>query len=66
MAVYWVTEALPLAVTAFIPVVLFPALGVATAYQTSTNYLKVAKYQFYARGCQRMLYRTRILSWLAD
>jgi len=30
MAVWWMTEALPIAVTALLPVVLFPLLGVAT------------------------------------
>lgn len=38
-AVYWVTEALPLAVTALLPLWLFPALGVLSARETAKNYL---------------------------
>ena len=39
VAVYWVTEALPLAVTALLPIWLFPALGVLSARDTASNYL---------------------------
>ncbi|CAI8047247.1 Solute carrier family 13 member 3 [Geodia barretti] len=39
IAVYWVTEALPLAVTALLPIWLFPALGVLSARDTASNYL---------------------------
>lgn len=38
MAVLWITEAVPLAVTALIPVVLFPALGVMDGRVVSTQY----------------------------
>lgn len=38
MAIYWITEALPLAVTAFIPLVLFPMLGIMTAKAVSKAY----------------------------
>ncbi|KAK7494027.1 hypothetical protein BaRGS_00014685 [Batillaria attramentaria] len=40
MAVYWVTEALPLAVTALLPVVLFPLLGVMKSRDVGTMYFK--------------------------
>ncbi|XP_067120680.1 Na(+)/citrate cotransporter-like [Centruroides vittatus] len=40
MAIYFMTEPLPLAVTALIPVVLFPLLGVLTTAETCTPYMK--------------------------
>ena len=36
---YWVTEALPLAVTSLLPLWLFPALGVLSARDAAQNYL---------------------------
>lgn len=38
MAIWWLTEALPLYVTALVPLVLFPLTGVMDAGQTSANY----------------------------
>ncbi|ELR21246.1 sodiumdependent dicarboxylate transporter [Acanthamoeba castellanii str. Neff] len=38
MAGYWITEALPLAVTALLPLALFPVLGILSAEVVSTNY----------------------------
>ncbi|KAJ8267216.1 hypothetical protein GJAV_G00139880, partial [Gymnothorax javanicus] len=40
MAVYWCTEVLPLAVTALLPVVLFPMLGVMQSKEVCMQYLK--------------------------
>lgn len=40
MAVYWVTEVIPLAVTALLPLVLFPLLGVVGSKQISPPYFK--------------------------
>nr|XP_057942814.1 solute carrier family 13 member 2-like isoform X2 [Doryrhamphus excisus] len=40
MALYWCTECLPLAVTAMLPVVLFPMMGIMPAGQVSIEYLK--------------------------
>ena len=40
MAVYWVTEVVNLAVTALLPLVLFPLLGVLGSKQVSTPYFK--------------------------
>ena len=39
IAVYWITEAVPLAVTSLLPIVLFPALGILSAGDTASNYL---------------------------
>jgi sodium-dependent dicarboxylate transporter 2/3/5 len=38
MAVWWLTEAVPLAVTALLPIVLFPLLGVQSGKATATTY----------------------------
>jgi len=38
MAVWWITEALPLAVTALVPVVLFPLLGVMNGKAVASQY----------------------------
>lgn len=38
MAVWWMTEAAPLAVTALLPIVLFPVLGVATVDAATSPY----------------------------
>lgn len=38
MAVWWATEAVPIAVTALLPIVLFPMLGVATIQDTVPPY----------------------------
>ncbi|KAG9350176.1 hypothetical protein JZ751_026529, partial [Albula glossodonta] len=40
MAVYWCTEALPLAVTALLPAVLFPVLGIMRSKEVCMQYLK--------------------------
>lgn len=38
MAIWWVSEAIPLTVTAFLPFILFPILGVASAAETAADY----------------------------
>ncbi|XP_027887344.1 solute carrier family 13 member 5a [Xiphophorus couchianus] len=40
MAVYWCTEVLPLAVTALLPTILFPALGIMESRDVCMQYLK--------------------------
>ncbi|NXA89531.1 S13A2 protein, partial [Melanocharis versteri] len=40
MALYWCTEALPLAVTAFLPALLFPLLNIMDSSTVSKEYLK--------------------------
>lgn len=39
MASWWVTEAIPLAITALIPIVLFPVLGVLEAIDVTASYI---------------------------
>ncbi|XP_066295610.1 Na(+)/citrate cotransporter-like isoform X3 [Branchiostoma lanceolatum] len=46
MAVYWTTEVLPLAVTALLPIVLFPMLGVQSSKDVCINYLKDNNFLF--------------------
>ncbi len=38
MALWWMSEAIPLAATALLPIVLFPALGIASIDDTATSY----------------------------
>jgi sodium-dependent dicarboxylate transporter 2/3/5 len=38
MALWWMTEVVPLAVTSLIPIVLFPALGIMSGQETSATY----------------------------
>ncbi|CAH1794642.1 unnamed protein product [Owenia fusiformis] len=40
MAVYWTLEVLPIPATSFIPIVLFPALGIMTSGDVCSQYLK--------------------------
>jgi len=44
MATYWVTEALPLAITALLPVVLFPLLGVLDGATVAAAYIAVRRH----------------------
>ncbi|KAJ8313082.1 hypothetical protein KUTeg_010455 [Tegillarca granosa] len=39
MALYWITEALPIAVTALLPIVLFPLVGLMSAKTLSSQYI---------------------------
>jgi len=41
MAVYWMTEALPVAITSLLPIVLFPLLGIMDTGKVCTAYMKV-------------------------
>ena len=40
ISIFWLTEVVPIAVTALLPLILFPALGVLSAEETSKTYLK--------------------------
>jgi solute carrier family 13 (sodium-dependent dicarboxylate transporter), member 2/3/5 len=46
MAAWWVTEAIPIAATALIPLVLFPILGIATIGAASSPYANPVIYLF--------------------
>ncbi|XP_021940049.1 protein I'm not dead yet-like isoform X2 [Zootermopsis nevadensis] len=46
MSVYWMTEAVPLAVTSFIPVILFPLLDVLNTERVCNAYLKETNMMF--------------------
>lgn len=46
MAVYWMTEAVPLPVTSLLPVVLFPLLGVLSTDKVCINYFKETNMMF--------------------
>jgi sodium-dependent dicarboxylate transporter 2/3/5 len=72
MVVWWITEALPLAATALVPLVLFPVLGitsgkeVAAVYMNSTIFLFIGGFVL-ALSMQRWDLHTRIalrvISW---
>lgn len=46
MAIWWMTEALPLAVTALVPLILFPLTGVITASKVSDSYINSVIFLF--------------------
>ena len=46
MAIYWLTEALPLAVTSLIPVVYFPLFGIMSTTSVTMAYMKKTNMMF--------------------
>jgi sodium-dependent dicarboxylate transporter 2/3/5 len=46
MAIWWATEAVPIAVTALLPIVMFPLLGIATIQDTTAPYANKVIYLF--------------------
>ena len=46
MAVYWILEILPLAVTSLLPIILYPLLGVQDSDDVCRNYLKDTNFLF--------------------
>lgn len=46
MAVWWATEAVPIAATALLPIVIFPLLGIATIQDTTAPYANKVIYLF--------------------
>ncbi|XP_054314643.1 solute carrier family 13 member 2 isoform X2 [Pongo pygmaeus] len=47
MALFWCTEALPLAVTALFPLILFPMMGIMDASEVAVEYLKDSNLLFF-------------------
>lgn len=47
MTTYWISECMPLAVTAFLPIFCFPILGVMNVKETCANYLKDTNFLFF-------------------
>ncbi len=46
MAIWWISEAIPIAATALLPIVLFPLLGVMSTAQTTSSYANHLVYLF--------------------
>jgi di/tricarboxylate transporter len=47
MAGYWLTEALPLPITGFLPLVIFPMMGVAGVKDLAKHYIKVRQVKLF-------------------
>lgn len=55
MAILWLTEALPIPVTALLPIFLFPMLGVLTGKTVCSKYVNVSiVYSIYISGVERV------------
>ena len=48
MASFWVLEVLPLPVTALLPVVMFPLMGIMSTSDVTANYLTATSMNFFA------------------
>ncbi len=46
MSIFWVTEAIPLAATALLPLVLFPVLGIASSKDVASQYINSTVFLF--------------------
>ena len=46
MAIWWITEALPMAATSLVPLVFFPLLGVLSGYEISGSYINSVIFLF--------------------
>lgn len=51
MAIYWMTEALPLPITSLIPVVAFPLFGILDTGTVCMAYMKVLYILFFKFHC---------------
>lgn len=47
MAVFWITEALPINVTALLPVFMFPMVGVMSAGEVASVFFNVREMKLY-------------------
>lgn len=71
MAVWWISEAVPLAVTSLLPLVLFPLLGIDTVPGTAVNYGKEIIFLFLggfllALAMERAHLHKRIALWIVS
>ena len=69
MAILWMTEAIPISVTALLPLVLFPLLDVAPVKETAAPYANPVIYLFLggfilALGLQRWRLHERVAYWI--
>ena len=69
MAIWWISETVPLAVTSLLPLVLFPVLGIATTADTAQNYGKDIIFLFLggfllALGMERSGLHKRAALWI--
>ena len=46
MAVWWITEAIPLAATSLIPIIIFPLLGILDGEKTASSYINSVIFLF--------------------
>jgi sodium-dependent dicarboxylate transporter 2/3/5 len=54
MAIYWMTEALPVPITSLLPVVLFPLLGIMDTGKVCTAYMKVGIANIHEINCVKL------------
>lgn len=69
MAIWWISEAVPLAVTSLLPLVLFPVLGIASTADTAVHYGKEIIFLFLggfllALGIERSGLHRRAALWI--
>lgn len=63
MSVYWATECIPLAVTGFVPIILYPCLGILTSEEVSRSYLNVSMHMLILTNVLLIWYRIFGLEW---
>ncbi|MFQ5589326.1 MAG: SLC13 family permease [Nitrospiria bacterium] len=69
MALWWMSEAVPLAVTALIPLIVFPLTGIATAKETAPRYMTGTIFLFMggfliAQAMEKTGLHRRIALWI--